>query len=165
MLTADDAPIYTDLLLQAVRETPLAFGTPYEDVIRNPHLLDQARRTLPLQHMRPVLGAFGASQQLLGMVTLERVQLTYMAHKASVLALYVTPTARRQGIAQGLLRSLLCTARHMPGLEQLAVSVLTTNCGALYLYRQFGFTPAYTEERGLKHGDQYEAVMHLTLDL
>ncbi|MCY0875094.1 MAG: GNAT family N-acetyltransferase [Firmicutes bacterium] len=164
-LTADDAPIYTDMLLQAVRDTPLAFGTPYEDVARNPHLLEHARRSLPLHHVRPVIGAFRGPNEMVGMVTLERVQLTFMAHKASVLALYVTPAARGQGVAMSLLEALLLAASGMSGLEQLAVSVLTTNAAALHLYKKLDFTPAYTEPHGLKHGDQYEAVTHLTRTL
>jgi len=164
-LTVHDATTYTDMLLEAVREAPLSFGTPYEDIAGNPHLPAQVQRSLSQPTIRPVLCAFNEEGVPRGMITLERIQLTYMSHKASVLTLYVAPDARRQGIATALLHRLFVVARTMIGLEQVAVSVLSTNIPALSLYSNNGFIPAYVEERGIKYGEKYASVTHMLLDL
>jgi len=79
------------------------------------------------------LGGFGLIDERGGMV-LARVA----ADQAEVLTLAVTPAARRQGIAAGLLR-LACAEAGGRGATSVFLEVHTDNVAALALYRREGF--------------------------
>ncbi|MCY0902402.1 MAG: N-acetyltransferase [Firmicutes bacterium] len=161
-LNSDDAPVYTRLLTRAITDHPLEFGMFVQDLKGPEDLEQQSREFLAHTPHRCVLGVQGDEGLITGMVTLERVQLRSMYHKASVLTLYVTPDNRGQGRGRSLLEQLLVEAREMPGLEVLAVSVLASNTGALSLYRVVGFQVAYIETRALKVRSDYHDIAHLT---
>jgi len=161
-LTSEDAPLYTALLTRAITDHPLEFGMFVQDLKGPENLERQSREFLAHTPHRCVLGVDGQQGGIAGMVTLERVQLRSMYHKASVLTLYVTPETRGQGRGRALLEQLLVDARAMPGLEVLAVSVLASNTGALTLYHGMGFQVAYLEPRALKVRADYHDIAHLT---
>lgn len=164
-LNSDDAPVYTRLLTRAITDHPLEFGMFVQDLKGPEDLEQQSREFLAHTPHRCVLGVQGDLGAITGMVTLERVQLRSMYHKASVLTLYVTPETRGQGRGRALLEQLLVEAQAMPGLEVLAVSVLASNMGALALYHAAGFHVAYLETRALKVKAEYHDIAHLTREL
>jgi RimJ/RimL family protein N-acetyltransferase len=53
------------------------------------------------------------------------------------------------------MQELITQAKQLDGLEQLHLSVLTTNLAARRLYQSFGFEVYGTAPRVIKFGEQY----------
>src|SRR5688572_934826 len=95
-LTEDDAELYRDLRLEGLRNVPTAFGSSYEESERRP-LSAYAERLRPTEDT----AVFGAFEQgsLVGSVGLFRESGLKERHKAMLWGMYVTPAARRTGVA------------------------------------------------------------------
>lgn len=71
---------------------------------------------------------------------------------------------RREGVGRALVTRLLETARSIPGMAEVRISVFAGNNPALLLYAGFGFQPYAMEERVDPKG-QRVALIHLRLPL
>lgn len=155
VLTEDDAQRYWPLRLRALRDEPDAFGSSYDEVKDRP-LAEVAERLRP--HLEPpeafTLGAF-AGEELVGTVTLTREPRRKVAHKATITGMYVAPAARGQGIGKALLVEAIARARGFAGLEQIMLSVVSTNTTARGLYEGLGFESFGHEPHALKQDGQY----------
>jgi len=163
VLTEADVAIYRPLRLRAVREEPESFGSSYEESVQRP-LEEMARRLRPDPATGTVtLGAF--DPDLVGMVGLLRDSGRKMRHKAMIWGMYTVPEVRGRGVGRALLAAILAHARTVPGLEQVYLTVVTTQPIARALYESVGFVPYGVEPRALKLGDRYldEALMVLLL--
>jgi len=162
-LTEDDAELYRDLRLEGLRNVPTAFGSSYEESERRP-LSAYAERLRPTEDT----AVFGAFEQgsLVGSVGLFRESGLKERHKAMLWGMYVTPAARRTGVARQLVSSLIEAAGGMQGVLQVKLAVEGTNAAALALYRSFGFEVYGREPRALLVDGSYydEDLMVLFLD-
>jgi len=70
-------------------------------------------------------------------------------HRAVLVAVYVAPAARSQGIGGQLLAALLDWASAVPGLLQVRLSVSVTQAAARRLYAAHGFRVYGLEPRAL----------------
>ena len=153
-LDETDAAAFRVLRLHALQESPVAFGSSYEETLAQPleRMEERLRRTAD----RPydfVLGAF--DPQLIGMVGFARETRLKTRHKGAIWGMYVAEQARGRGIGRALLQGLLAEARAQPDLETIILLVVSTNEAAKRLYRSFGFAIYGTEPCALKLGDQY----------
>jgi ribosomal protein S18 acetylase RimI-like enzyme len=149
-LTVEDAALFWDLRLRALKGSPEVFGSSYEESINNPP--DHAEKRLSNEGASPdnfVLGAWDGAQ-LIGMVGLRREEQKKMQHKAMIWGVWVEPEARGRGVARALMQEAIARARTIPGLEQLYLSVVTTNDTARRLYRSLGFEVYGLEPHALK---------------
>jgi len=112
-----------------------------------------------------VVGAL-EGRKLLGTAGFYREKGLKTAHKGHIWGVYVTFSARGQGIGRDILRALLKRAASIDGLEQIQLSVGTTQTAAAKLYRSLGFEPWGCEAKALKVGGCYidEEYMVLNLD-
>ena len=153
-LTPDDVDAYHALRLQALQQNPEVFGSTYEREVNY-----SAERILahlePIEDEQFVIGAFDAQQQLLGIVSFRREQSLKMRHKGVVYGMYVTPEIRNQSIGLQLLIHFIRECESIAGLEQLNLSVVSTNKSAIALYEKVGFTHYGHEKRALKYLDVY----------
>lgn len=78
-----------------------------------------------------------------------------MKHKASIYAMYVDPSHRGKGVGRGLMEASITLAKETDGIEQLLITVVTTNETARGLYHSCGFKPYGTEKRALKYNGEY----------
>lgn len=69
--------------------------------------------------------------------------------------MYVTPSARGEGAGQALMTKALYFAREWQDIEQIYLSVVTTNHSDKRLYRSVGFKSYAVEEKALKWTDTY----------
>jgi RimJ/RimL family protein N-acetyltransferase len=163
VLTEADVALYRPLRLRALQEEPESFGSAYEESAQRP-LEEMAHRLRPDPTTGTVtLGAFDPG--LVGMVGLLRDSGIKMQHKAMIWGMYTVPEVRGRGVGRALLAALLAHARTVPGLEQVYLTVVTTQPAARALYESFGFVPYGVEPRTLKLGDRYldEVLMVLRL--
>ena len=153
-IAPEDAAAWWALRLRALRESPQAFGSTYDEAIGRP-LAVAARRTLP-DPDPPVnftLGAF--APYLVGFVGFEREEGRKNRHKGSVWGMFVASESRGQGIGRELLAALIARARQQEGLEQIVLAVVSENAPARALYRAYGFTTYGVEPRSLRDNGRY----------
>lgn len=161
-LTTDDAEIFRELRLRALREEPEAFGSSWEEENQRP--LEQTIARLQAAGMTS-FGAFDDAGNLVGMVRLWRHDGVKTEHKADIISMYVAPEARGRDVGRMLLEAAITHARVTLGIEQLLLAVNTANTAARNLYLAMGFKPYGVEQKALKLGDRYldEELMALSL--
>jgi ribosomal protein S18 acetylase RimI-like enzyme len=111
-----------------------------------------------------VLGAFDG-ESLVGVTGVQRESMRKLAHKAFVWGVYVAPTARRRGVARGLLSAALSLAVTRLGVRQLLLGVNARNAPAIALYHELGFVDFGVEPEFLQLDGRYEDEIHMILRL
>ena len=155
ILNQEDASIYRELRLRALREHPEAFATSYEEE-QALHIEDFARKLTPGPE-HTTLGAFD-EDKLVGIVTLIRpVKKPKLRHRATVAAMYVAPDARQRKLGRRLLNEALALANEW-GVSDVALAVAVGNYAARNLYASVGFVSYGIEPRCLCiDGNFYDA--------
>jgi len=153
LLTASDAGAWAELRLEALEQDPEAFSSSVEEHSRLTNAEIEKRVTCdPENHF--VVGAF-ANGRLLGMAGFYRETGPKLRHKGHVWGVYVKAAMRGRGLGRRLMETLLACAMHVPGLEQIQLSVASSQKGAASLYQALGFEPFAREVRALKVNGQY----------
>ncbi|HEX2076923.1 MAG TPA: GNAT family N-acetyltransferase [Longimicrobium sp.] len=146
ILGAGDVDAYQALRLGALRESPEAFGSTYEEEVERPLSEIMERLARGADREQVVFGAFEGGE-LVGMIGLARETKRKARHRALVWGMYVAPGARRWGIARALLDALIAHAKTLEGVESLLLGVVTVNESARQLYRSAGFVPFGVQPR------------------
>lgn len=111
------------------------------------------------------LGTF-VDDHLAGVVSFQRegADRVKLRHKGLLFRMYVSPDFRGQGLAGLLIQEVIDRARQLDGLEQINLTVVTTN-PAKRLYERFGFQSFSREEQAIKWHGTYltEEAMKLVL--
>jgi RimJ/RimL family protein N-acetyltransferase len=160
LLNAEDAEKYRPFRLRSLREHPEAFRSSFEDDILKP--IHATRERLVAGGF---LGAFDAQDQIIGAVGLVRESGIKVSHVGTVIGMYVVPEAGKQGVGKALLQKLIEYARSLDGLEQMVLTVTTSNTNALQLYQNAGFEIFGQERRAMKVGNEYFDKTHMILFL
>lgn len=153
ILNKHDAENYWELRLQALQTNPEAFATTYEEAIKRKNPIEATAQNLDSENSY-TFGAFNENDKLVGVVTLLLEQLLVFKHKGSIMAMYVDPSKRGQGYAKQLLQEVIAQGKEL-GLEQLLLTVVSTNDAAKSLYNSLDFRTYGLEKRALKIGDTY----------
>lgn len=153
LLTADDAAAYSICRLRALELDPEAFSSSVEEHLNLSE--DEIRRRLSSDPMNNfVFGAF-ADGKLVGTAGFVRERGPKVRHKGRIWGVYLDGDLRGRGVGSRLLRSVLQRAGDLEGLEQITLSVASTQTAAIALYRSLGFTPWGREPKALKVGKRY----------
>jgi ribosomal protein S18 acetylase RimI-like enzyme len=159
-LTEEDGEALWVLRLRALTDNPEAFATTYEETLASgrERLLEGLR-----QEESFYVGAF--EHGLIGMVYFRREEGLKNRHKGRILSMYVQPESRGQGLGKALLQEVTAQVKQLVGVEQLHLTVVTTNVAARSLYHSMGFEVYGTIQRALKMDEQYwdevQMVLHL----
>ncbi len=163
ILVADDAAAWRRVRLEALEGDPEAFSATIEahgkltdDEIRSRIACDMSNKF--------VLGAF-ANGELVGTAGFVREPGLKERHKGFVWGVYLRASHRGGGVGRRMMTLLLEQARKIEGLEQINISVATTQAAARKLYRALGFVPYGCEPRALKINGRYIDEEHLWLRL
>ncbi len=146
-LSPDDAGEWLRLRLEALQCDPEAFSASLEEY--QALSIGEVKRRLWSSADACVAGAFEGNN-LIGMAGLYRDQGPKTRHKGRIWGVYVTASKRGQGVGRRLMEALLDRAAHIPGMQQVLLSVTSTQQPAVALYRSLGFEVFGTEPRALK---------------
>lgn len=162
LLTSENAEIYFTLRLRALKEEPEAFGGSYEETKDLP--VKDIEDRLECSDNAFVLGAF--DPDLVGMIGFYRRKGIKARHKGCVWGMYTSCEYRGKGIGKALMRKLIERASGLPHIEEILLSVVTSNETALGFYESMGFKQYGLEKGALKLDGNYldEMLMALALN-
>ena len=149
-LTEDDLEAYVAVRREALVDSPLAFAaSPDDDFASSAMNLAAQMKNAPDW---VIFGAF--DERLVGTVGLIRDRHVKAAHKMHLWGMYVTPSARRRGLATELLQAAMEHARATEGIEWIFLGVTAAAPAARRLYERAGFELWGTEPDALREGNQ-----------
>ena len=128
----DDVDAFRRIRLEALRAEPTAFASTAADWEALSDEEWQRRLT------EPVFIAFRGDEPV-GIVGLIGYRASAMAHRATVVMVYVRATLRGSGLASALLDTLTQHAREL-GIRQLEMAANAGNPAAVGFYRRQGYT-------------------------
>ncbi|MDT9719386.1 GNAT family N-acetyltransferase [Paenibacillus sp. ClWae2A] len=151
----DEADIYWPLRLEALKTHPEAFGASFELSIQIP--MNEVQERIHNEPDDYILGAYTTEGTLAGMMGFKRELGLKLRHKGMIWGVYVAPPYRGSGLASRLLREVLDRGRHLEGIKQINLSVVTTNESARRLYERYGFEVYGIERNALEvYGQGYD---------
>jgi ribosomal protein S18 acetylase RimI-like enzyme len=153
VLNETHAEDYWNLRLEMLNQSPSSFGSSYEEALKRQNPIESTKERLTSEGSF-TFGCF-MENKLVGAVTMVREGASKMKHKGSIYAMYVAPDHRGQGLGRGLMEAAIKHAKQTKGIEQLMLTVVTTNETAKGLYHSCGFKPYGTEKRALKYIEEY----------
>ena len=137
--TPDDLELYMQIRLEALETNPDAFGSTAEDFKRQSPDFHQRRLKNNYESADLVFLCALDENRPIGMIGVVRNTHAKNRHIATVIAVYVTPSARGQGVGAKLMDAIIERGRGMAGVEQLYLSVVSDNLPAIRLYQSRGF--------------------------
>ncbi len=162
-LTEADVDAFRRLRLEGLEREPRAFLESAEEHHATSREVTAARLAAASDH-NFVLGAF-KDGRLIGLAGFLRSERAKTRHKGHIWGMYVTRTARGQGVASALLTDLLERIRALPGLEQVTLSVTTSQAAAKRLYTSLGFERFGHEPNSIRVDGEFVDEEHLVLRL
>lgn len=145
-LTEQDAYEYRNIRLEALKNAPEAFATSYEE-----------EEHVPVEMVELRLKAEGAItfglfhfEELVAVGTLLFEQKQKLSHRATFVAMYVNPEHQGKGMGRELLTYAIKHARSKEEIDQIYLTVVSTNNRAKELYESLGFKCYGVDKRALK---------------
>ncbi|WP_283194563.1 GNAT family N-acetyltransferase [Rhizobium sp. AN80A] len=145
ILGADDVEAFKRIRLEALRMEPAAFASSFEDWAE---LADEEWRRRLLADA--VFLAFDGEEPV-AIMGLIRQRASKMAHRATIVMVYVRRDKRGTGLARELLDHLVNHARQQ-GIRQLELTASAENPAAIGFYRNAGFVQAGLIPGGVMEG-------------
>ncbi|WEX75297.1 GNAT family N-acetyltransferase [Sinorhizobium numidicum] len=147
LLSIDDVGIFRRIRLEALRTEPASFASSIEDW---ENLADDEWRRRMIDNA--VFVAFRGDEPV-GIMGLMRQRASKMAHRATVVMVYLQASLRGTGVARMLLQTLVDHARH-EGIRQLELAVSAENAVAIRFYLREGFAQVGRIPGGILHNGQ-----------
>jgi RimJ/RimL family protein N-acetyltransferase len=134
LLHENDVSAYRSMRLDALRDSPTAFRSSYEEEIGAP--LEKFALVL---REPAIFGAFAEEGQLIGLVGCRRESRGKLAHNALIVGVHVKAAHRRQGVGGALLDHVIQYAQQLGGIRMLKLSVTANNQDSIRLCVSRGF--------------------------
>ncbi|TRZ38014.1 GNAT family N-acetyltransferase [Niallia circulans] len=151
VLEKNDANSYKGLRLEALKLSPEAFASSYEEE-KDFTLETFANRVSNSSSY--TLGAF-ENGVLAGVVTLQLEQKAKLKHRINIFAMYVAVEKRGKGIAKKLMQEAITKSKQMDEIEAIYLTVGAANLPAKNLYQSLGFEAYGIDKNALKIDNIY----------
>ena len=132
-LTIEDAPLWREIRLLAIVDSPPAFLESYEDAVKRPET--QYREQI---ENNTILAWREPDGTIAGTLGFHVMRGSNMRHRGYVWGMFVRAECRGRGIASALIDAVVAHAR--PLVTQLHLGAEATNEAAVGLYKKHGFT-------------------------
>lgn len=148
-------PEFRELRLEALQDSPQAFGASHADEVSYPdqHWIGRLREA---EERRSVSLFAERDGELVGMIG---AFFEAGPEVATVVAVYVRPAARGDGVGKQLVGAVLDRLREMPGTETARLMVNVDQVPAVALYRSAGFVEVGRERVRLGDGNLYDELI------
>jgi len=152
-LVAADVAAFRDLRLEALQTYPDAFGSTYETEISRPlsYFVERLQKNV-------ILGGFDQGE-LVGMIGFYQQSGPKDRHKGVIWGMYIKSRLQGGGLASALLDSVIELGKMQ--VEQIQLTVVTTNQRAIRFYEVSGFHGYGVEKNALKSGQRYFDELHM----
>ena len=150
-------------MLEAYDQAPDAFTSTAQERAAEPEAF-WVKRIADPKGMSVAFGAF-EGQDLIGTVALEFSAKPKTKHKALVIGMYVTPTARARKTGGALLEAAVHYAKSKGGIASITLTATEGNESAIKLYRAAGFEIFGTEPQAILTPSGYKAKVYMWLPL
>jgi ribosomal protein S18 acetylase RimI-like enzyme len=147
ILRADDVEAFKRIRLEALRLEPSAFASSFDEWENLPD--DEWRRRMLAD---PVFLAFDGNEPV-AIMGLLRQRAGKMAHRATIIMVYVRSENRGTGLGRDLLDHVVEYARQQ-GIRQLELTASAENPAAIGFYRNAGFFQAGLIPGGVLEGER-----------
>jgi GNAT superfamily N-acetyltransferase len=155
---------YRALRLEALQTDPQAFGSSYAEQVAQPPEYWQGRLADAIAGRNNWLLFARRGTELVGMVGAFQSEAMGSQNIAMLIAMYVTASARKQGVSRQLVTSLLDLLRTTP-VRRVRLTVNVRQTAALRLYERLGFQTICSENGMMGDGKYYrEYIMGRQLD-
>jgi ribosomal protein S18 acetylase RimI-like enzyme len=162
-LTADDAPRYRALMLNAYAVAADAFTSTPEERAAEP-MSWWVRRIADPQGLSVAFGAFDDGA-LVGTASIEFAAKPKTRHKAHLIGMFVDEAARHRGAGRSLVRAVLAEAASRPGVLVVTLTVTEGNLPAIALYESIGFKTFGVEPMAIATPGGFRSKVHMLLTL
>lgn len=174
MLSEADALLR--LRLEALQDSPEAFGEDYDYVAAQPFVIWQERIAHSLGEGDQVIFVAASAARghgdrqskqpenvrLIGMAGVNRSTMRKTRHSASIWGVYVQPAWRGQGVATALVRACVNWGA-AKGLATMRLAVITANPAAIRCYENCGFRSCGVDPKAFFVNGRYYDLMRMTL--
>ncbi len=151
LLTPADAHAYAAIRRESLIDSPWAFGrSPTDDPGSDPEIV--AARLHDPENL--TVGSFddASPRALLAIASIFRSPIHKARHRATIVAVYVTPSARGRGLGRAVVQGCIDAARSWLGVEVVGLAVSENAPAALKLYTSLGFIVWGREPDALRTG-------------
>jgi RimJ/RimL family protein N-acetyltransferase len=153
LLSGDDFEVFRRIRLEALRAEPGAYASTVEEWEILPD--EEWRRRLT---ENPVFVALRDNEPV-GIMGLMRQRSSKMAHRATIIMVFLRADLRGTGLARALLENLTEYAKAQ-GIRQLELAVTAENLKAFRFYRRQGFSEIGRVPGGFLHeGREIDDIM------
>ena len=156
-LSTEEWEIWKQFRLEALQNSPENFGSSYEEEVN--YSEDDWQSHI---NKSDIFGVF-LSDLLVGAAGFYTLSTVRTKHRGILFGMYTRPEYRKQGIASGLIETIITHAGSR--VMQLHLTCVTTNIEAITFYQQHGFKIYGTEPRALKIADTFFDEHLMILDL
>lgn len=153
-----DAAIYRKLRLEGLKSNPEAFGASFDEEASRP--LRWFEEGL---EGNMVFGGCTSDGALVGMAGFRVLTGAKSSHKGVLWGMFVRPDVRGTGLAKLLVERVIEHAESV--VEEILLTVVSSNMAATKLYKELGFQEYGLERRALKIGSDYHDEILMALPL
>ncbi|EKD58477.1 MAG: Acetyltransferase [uncultured bacterium] len=150
-LNQNDWETYKKLRLEALRESPQAFGDSFVESA----LLSDNHWKEEFENPKSIIMVARECQEIFAMAAAYQEDGEKMKHIAYVWGVYVKKDYRGKGMGQKMMEALLDEIYAIGEIEKVDLNVNTSQIGAVRLYEKLGFVIAGTLHRELKVDGRY----------